>query len=265
MSAGRCKVTVTREDIPEHLTVQYVCFADNREKQFDPNSGKRWVNCQLEDATHVFAEVPTPSGQYNDKIGTYYPTSGRWFEADNADPQRIRAAILTALWLQDQKSPFLLGFNFEESVECGKCGAELSDPVSIARGIGPDCYGQLTGSSHQVKWQAVAHPGQQILPENKTVRELDGSVKIDHAHKYHETSDPEDTYEDLGLPSAAENAVYHLLKGMSEDQLLTCKEWVEMRIAEVKQIRHDLVQEARDAAVMGVEQAPAPDTSFMGR
>lgn len=31
---------------------------------------------------------------------------------------------------------------------CGRCGLELRDPVSIDRGIGPDCYGQMTGSKH---------------------------------------------------------------------------------------------------------------------
>lgn len=33
----------------------------------------------------------------------------------------------------------------EESV-CGHCGAELTDPVSIERGIGPTCYGKTTGT-----------------------------------------------------------------------------------------------------------------------
>jgi hypothetical protein len=34
----------------------------------------------------------------------------------------------------------------EESV-CGCCGRELTDPVSIERGIGPDCYGKQTGTT----------------------------------------------------------------------------------------------------------------------
>lgn len=33
----------------------------------------------------------------------------------------------------------------EESV-CGICGMELTDPVSIERGIGPQCYGKQTGT-----------------------------------------------------------------------------------------------------------------------
>lgn len=33
----------------------------------------------------------------------------------------------------------------EESV-CGMCGMELTDPVSIERGIGPQCFGKQTGT-----------------------------------------------------------------------------------------------------------------------
>jgi hypothetical protein len=261
MSAGRCKVTVMNAAMQEHFTVLYVCFADNREKQYDPNSNKRWMTCELADATHLFAEVPTPSGSFNDKIGTYYPNTGRWYDANEADPQRIRAAMLGAQWLQNRDSPLIAGFSFVESVECGKCGLELSDPVSVARGIGPDCYGQLTGSKHQTKWMNVDHPGQQMLPEAKVAREPNGTVRVEHAHKYHETTDVEESYEDLGLPTAAENAAYGLLSGMSEDQLETCAEWVQMRLQKVVAMRHSLVEHARAAEA----DVPYGDQAFLGR
>jgi hypothetical protein len=38
-----------------------------------------------------------------------------------------------------------------EEARCGKCGRALTDPVSIARGIGPECYGASTGSAHETK------------------------------------------------------------------------------------------------------------------
>jgi hypothetical protein len=40
---------------------------------------------------------------------------------------------------------------------CGRCGRPLSDPVSIDRGIGPECYGRGTGSQHQHKGEQQAH------------------------------------------------------------------------------------------------------------
>jgi Family of unknown function (DUF6011) len=251
MSAGRCKVTVTRKETEEHITVFFNCFADNRNKEFDSENSKRWVNCQLADATHVFVEVPTPSGQYNDKIGTFYPRGNKWYEADNADPHRVRAAILSAMWLMDQSNPFTLGFTFQEAMECGRCGAELTDPTSITRGIGPDCYGALTGSQHQVKWTGQDPPAPVVkFPEKSTPDKAPTPV----------SEDTKWAYEELGLVSAAENATYHLLKGMSEDQLLTCKEWIEDRLREIAQLRHSLVQEAREA-----EPVQENDQSFMGR
>lgn len=34
----------------------------------------------------------------------------------------------------------------QESLLCGHCGIKLKDPVSIERGIGPVCFGKVTGS-----------------------------------------------------------------------------------------------------------------------
>lgn len=41
-----------------------------------------------------------------------------------------------------------------EAVICGSCGRKLFDPVSIARGVGPECYGKLTGT-HTILSRAV--------------------------------------------------------------------------------------------------------------
>lgn len=42
-----------------------------------------------------------------------------------------------------------------ESVVCGMCGAPLTDPVSIERGIGPDCIGKPTCSKTLKAWEAA--------------------------------------------------------------------------------------------------------------
>lgn len=152
MAAGRVKVTLKDLTSGEHITVLYKSFADNRQRQYKENLQTNWVPCPLVDCTHLFCEVPNQSG-WNDKVGTYYPKTGRWYDADNADPQRIEAAKLIAAWLVypvqvNEKYP---NHTFQEAEECGVCGRELTDPESIARGIGPVCFGQLTESHHQVK------------------------------------------------------------------------------------------------------------------
>lgn len=273
MAAGRCKVTmVNQANVPQtHVTILFQSVADNRDRTAFPDVNKNWVDCQLADATHVFAEVPTPSGQWNDKIGTYYPKSrdGRWYDADNADPQRVRAAFLCAAWLEGQTSPPNL--KFMESTECGVCGLELTDPVSVERGIGPTCYGRLTGSKHATKWTGGNLEQQVFEATPEAVRDDDGRVEVDHAHKYHSQEDPEESYEDLGLPSAAENAAYGLLKGMSESQLEALVEWSQLRLEQVVQMRRLLVAEGRAAlpSDSGMEAhspgADSLDQSFMAR
>lgn len=36
----------------------------------------------------------------------------------------------------------------QEASRCGRCHRALTDPVSIDRGVGPECYGRSTGSQH---------------------------------------------------------------------------------------------------------------------
>lgn len=43
-----------------------------------------------------------------------------------------------------------------ESLLCGMCGMKLRDPVSIDRGIGPDCFKKATGSRTIMGRQATA-------------------------------------------------------------------------------------------------------------
>lgn len=41
-----------------------------------------------------------------------------------------------------------VGLIVQVADRCGCCGRALTDPISIERGIGPDCYGRMTGSQH---------------------------------------------------------------------------------------------------------------------
>jgi hypothetical protein len=248
MAAGRVKVTMTDKRTNEHFTVLFKSFADNRDKQFDPEISKRWAPCFYEQATHVFVEIPNAQGGWNDKIGTFYPKSNRWYDADNADTERIEAACLIAQWIAGMSTNADLVF--QEAIECGVCGLELSDPVSIARGIGPTCYGRLTGSQHQVKNVAK---------------------KVDEDDEY--------SYDNLGITDAGMSSIARMIQGMSEEQLETMRECLDTRLQEVVQMRKDLVAEVR--GILAEEDSPksfsdedpescvpgrdATDRSFMGR
>lgn len=165
-AAGQLVATVLNTLSREHVTIKFRCIADNRDRQYDSNSTKNWIPCTYADATHVFVEVPSAGGEWADKIGTFYPRTGRWYRDDKADMYREECAAVVAHWVEAHDGVKTLPFEVAEESRCGVCGRELTDPVSIGRGIGPECYGKLTGSRHQQK-DKVEHPGDAILEDRR--------------------------------------------------------------------------------------------------
>jgi hypothetical protein len=268
MLAGRVKVTCASEKHNWHITVALKCFADNRNRQFDAEKQKNWVECQLADATHIFVEVPRPDGGYADKIGTFYPRSNRWYDADNADPQRVHVAQLIGHWLcghwdgenivtgNEMYGPL----SFLEAEECGVCGRELTDPESISRGIGPICFGRMTDSQHQVKGDGMSNirnliadtneehdvTGLQIGNKSISNEELRSEAMATTEDRYSHGTNPSAPAqdEDLGIevPTGAVNALYSILDSMNLEQLHEVEERVDTLIikrqdAQIKQMR----------------------------
>lgn len=161
LSLGDVRVTVTDWETDDHITVRFKAIMDNRVTNGErpmPSESRNWLRAPLKQATHIFLEVPSAGGEYPDKIGTFYPRTGRFFPDKQADPSRVNAAILAAHWLSGNGDDASDDgrYDFKEESYCGKCGKTLTDPISIERGIGPECYGMLTGSHHQEK-ERVKH------------------------------------------------------------------------------------------------------------
>jgi hypothetical protein len=156
LAEGDVRVTVTDSRSDEHITVRFKALLDNR-----PQSGERpraddnrnWLRVPLKEASHVFIEVPRAGGEWPDKVGSFYPRTGRFFSDDNADPERVRAAMTVARWLNEGRdaSDRIGRYRLQEEDYCGICGHQLTDPESIDRGIGPECFKKETNSKHQVK------------------------------------------------------------------------------------------------------------------
>lgn len=144
LEQGDVRVTVTSHDTGRHITIRFKAFKDTRNVP-----GKNWTRVPLAEATHVFVEVPAADGDWADKVGTFYPDGGRWYTDRSADAARIYAASIAAHWLNGAQIGAPVDIAEEE--RCGVCARRLTDPVSIERGIGPECYGNITGSQHQVK------------------------------------------------------------------------------------------------------------------
>lgn len=147
MEAGRVTVTFRSVRTGEHITL--TAKARGKDEATD-----QWISTPLADALVVFIEVPNQEG-WNDKVGKVTRRAG--FTPDrNADAARAFCARQLLNFLAG--SPMPDGLEAHEESRCGRCGRQLTDPVSIERGIGPECYGRSTGSSHQTKTKAARRP-----------------------------------------------------------------------------------------------------------
>jgi hypothetical protein len=149
---GRVTVTFTSPKTGDHITVAA--------KSRRPDDSGKWVGSTLAESKVIFFEVPNDSG-FGDKIGKY--TDGKGFvPAASADPARVFCAKQLLALVQGQ--PLAAGLVAQEEERCGKCGRALTDPISIARGIGPECYGAMTGSTHQAKVKPESKPAADEKP-----------------------------------------------------------------------------------------------------
>lgn len=141
---GRAVVTVRSRKTGKHVTVCFIA----KKKEAD---GRGYVSratiegrVGIHEADAVFIDDPTMMWS-DGKVATFLPKTGEWKPAKGVDPARLWAAEKVFAWARG-------GFALEEKAEvfieltCCFCGKPLTDPVSVERGIGPDCYGRHTGS-----------------------------------------------------------------------------------------------------------------------
>jgi hypothetical protein len=170
LAGGDIRVTVTDTDAGEHITVRFKAMRDNRVPATGgerpvPEENRNWVRSPLTESTHVFIEVPSSSGDFPDKIGTFYPRTGKFYSDRHADYVRVRAAEYAAKWLNGGRSnkDWPPQLRFQEESFCYECGLPLTDPVSIDLGIGPECNRKQTKARHQVKQV----PSRKLDPEER--------------------------------------------------------------------------------------------------
>lgn len=139
---GRALVTVRSAKSGHHVTVNMVARARKRGGGFVPRNTVAGRIGIAEGATAI--EVRDPGADYPDNyVGRFYLDTGEWRAGRSADGARVwTAERVLAYALQGRALPgevFL-------AAQCSSCGKTLTDPVSVERGIGPECYGRHTGS-----------------------------------------------------------------------------------------------------------------------
>lgn len=131
LRAGGIEATVTLLD-GRHVTLQISTRVP---------SGRGWRN----------GEPGEPGARTNIKvqgqrIGWVNVEAGQWRVTLRTRREEYRAAVEALFNYAAAQTAH--GLLVQEASRCGRCRRTLTDPVSIQRGIGPECYGRSTGSQH---------------------------------------------------------------------------------------------------------------------
>lgn len=124
-------------------------------------SGRGWANgAPGEEGARTTVSI------LGSKVGWINLVDGRWMltlRTRNAD---YRTAILAVF--EYAASGQCAGDEYvQEASRCGRCFRTLTDPVSIDRGIGPECFGRDTGSQHVAADRAAT--GDAVVAEPRVI------------------------------------------------------------------------------------------------
>jgi hypothetical protein len=142
LRTGRLVATVVSRKTGKHITIQL--RAKRRE-------GKRFRACELDVAQRIYVDVPSSDASGGAEVGILH-MSGKWDGkllppwGTDFDQARVWAArrvldIATGRAATADEQAEIL-----EGKICLLCGRDLTDPESIARNIGPECWRKATSS-----------------------------------------------------------------------------------------------------------------------
>jgi len=99
-----------------------------------------------DDGNLFFASTLTGPNNDDDYtyLGTYWPHDGRGLHAGKkGNAQDVRFKGLAYLIRKLKAGEFPHDVEMWHEGRCGRCNRKLTDPVSIARGLGPECAGKV--------------------------------------------------------------------------------------------------------------------------
>jgi hypothetical protein len=140
LATGRLVATVVSKKTGKHISVQL---------QAKRKEGKRFRACEFHAAERIYADVPREGGTTGAEIGALHLV-GKWagnimppweVEFDPARLWAMKRVLDVAQDLEpiDDEKAYVL-----EGKTCLMCGRELTDPESITRNIGPECWSNAT-------------------------------------------------------------------------------------------------------------------------
>ena len=134
LAAGRVTATMRSKKSGQHITLTL---------QVKAKVEGKWETVNFSEASHVF--IKYGHGDFGAaKVGTYYPKTGKIYFDSNDKAWRYAALhILRAAQTGEQDTSC---YTIQEEERCARCAHELSDPISIAIGLGPDCEEHVYGT-----------------------------------------------------------------------------------------------------------------------
>lgn len=146
---GRARVTVTSKSSGKHLTIRIAAKRRGEDGRFVSRARKDG-RVGIGEADAVF--VDGGDRAFSGWVSTLYLDSGEWrdpkVDEDERAPLYRWAAHRVFAWATKGDAAFDEQATVQLADECSVCGKALTDPESIADGIGPECKGKLTASTH---------------------------------------------------------------------------------------------------------------------
>lgn len=148
---GRVRVTVTSRTSGQHLSLRIACKRRNPDGKGFVSRARRDGRVGLPNADVVFIDADD-SAVLEPAIGRIDAATGAWFPARwQTDPRAefyAWAGQAVIRWAEGRYPKFTQVAEISIRSECCVCGKALTDPESIARGLGPECFGDRTDSKH---------------------------------------------------------------------------------------------------------------------
>lgn len=142
LEGGRAQITVRSLKTGEHIKLSFACKkkgADGRYISRASQAGRvGYLDADKIDVTDPDLDWPET------KVGAHVRGTQRFY-ADTRDAARAWTARALLEYAFEngnlgEKAEIML------ATRCCYCGRKLQDPISIARGVGPECFGKATGS-----------------------------------------------------------------------------------------------------------------------
>jgi hypothetical protein len=149
LAQGRAAITVRPRGGGEHVTLRFKAKLVDELRPLWPGERRSWRRCSFIEASHIYVDAGR-----RDPVCEYLTYAETWRIHEHADDERIAAALAASRFIvtgaDDPEFEFIL------AAECGRCGAELTNPESIERGLGPDCARVANDARHQRRVRADA-------------------------------------------------------------------------------------------------------------